>query len=83
MTKKLTKHGNSLALIIDKPLLKFLKIDENTPLELLIEGNTLIIKPVQKKVSKKLTSKKNKEVEEIADQILKKYKVVFEKLAKT
>jgi hypothetical protein len=31
MVKKLTKHGNSLALVIDKPILELLKIDQETP----------------------------------------------------
>jgi antitoxin component of MazEF toxin-antitoxin module len=34
MVKTLIKHGNSLALIIDKPALELLKIDENTPIEI-------------------------------------------------
>lgn len=44
MAKKLIKHGNSLALIIDKPLLEILGIDVETLLELLVMGDTLIIK---------------------------------------
>jgi len=30
MAKTLTRHGNSLALVIDKPILELLKIDEHT-----------------------------------------------------
>jgi hypothetical protein len=30
MVKKLTKHGNSLALVIDRPILDLLKIDVET-----------------------------------------------------
>jgi len=33
MIKKLSKHGNSLALVIDKPILELLGIDEETELE--------------------------------------------------
>jgi len=33
MVKKLTKHGNSLALVIDRPVLDILKIDAETPTE--------------------------------------------------
>jgi antitoxin MazE len=43
MVKKLTKHGNSLALIIDRPILELLKIDEETPLELTTDGKRLIV----------------------------------------
>ena len=28
MVKRLTKHGNSLALVIDRPILDLLKIDD-------------------------------------------------------
>ena len=49
MIKKLTKHGNSMALVIDRPILKILKIDENTPLEVTTDGETLDIVPVRDK----------------------------------
>lgn len=48
MVKKLVRHGNSLALIIDKPVLDLLKISEETPLEVeTLDGRTLHIKPLQ------------------------------------
>jgi len=47
MLKKLTKHGNSLALIIDRPVLDLLKIDAETPLEISTDGQVLIIAPVR------------------------------------
>jgi hypothetical protein len=34
MTKKLSKHSNSLALVIDRPILEILGIDEQTPLQI-------------------------------------------------
>ena len=46
MIKKMVTHGNSAALIIDKPILKLLKIDESTPLELTTDGRNLIISPI-------------------------------------
>ena len=45
MIKKLTKHGNSWALVIDKPVLELLKIDPESPLEVATDGLTLIISP--------------------------------------
>ena len=45
MTKKLTRHGNSLALVIDKPILDLLKIDADTPLEITTNGDELVVKP--------------------------------------
>jgi antitoxin component of MazEF toxin-antitoxin module len=47
MIKTLTTHGNSAALIIDKPLLEILKIDMDTPLEIVTDGENLIISPVR------------------------------------
>ena len=45
MVKKLTKHGNSLALVIDRPILELLKIDQETPLEVTTDGKKLTIAP--------------------------------------
>ncbi len=45
MVKKLTKHGNSLALVIDRPILDLLKIDSETPLDLSTDGHRLIVAP--------------------------------------
>ncbi|HTY26318.1 MAG TPA: hypothetical protein VMC85_24540 [Desulfomonilaceae bacterium] len=53
MIKKLTKHGNSLALILDKPVLELLKIDAETPLEISTDGQTLIVSPVRDQLRRK------------------------------
>lgn len=45
MVKKLTKHGNSLALVIDRPILDLLKIDAETPLDISTDGQRLIVAP--------------------------------------
>ena len=45
MTKRLTRHGNSLALVIDRPILDLLKIDTDTPLEISTDGKRLIVTP--------------------------------------
>lgn len=45
MTKKLSKHGNSLALVIDRPILELLGIDERTPLHVSTDGRALVIAP--------------------------------------
>lgn len=41
MRKTFQKHGNSLALVIDKPILDLLKIDQSTPVEIEIVQNPL------------------------------------------
>lgn len=45
MIKTLQKHGNSMALVIDKPLMEALGIKEDTPLQLTLNGNALVITP--------------------------------------
>ena len=47
MVKKLTKTGNSLALVLDKSLLAQAKIDANTPLEVSTDGDVIVISPVR------------------------------------
>ncbi len=47
MRKRLTRHGNSLALVIDRPILELLSIDADTPLEISTDGRVLIVAPVR------------------------------------
>ena len=47
MIKHLTKHGNSLALVIDKGALDLLEIDAETPLRITTDGRCLVISPVR------------------------------------
>lgn len=47
MITTLTPHGNDAALIIDEELLEALSIDMDTPLEIVIDGRSLIVSPVR------------------------------------
>lgn len=49
MRKKLTKTGNSLALVLDKRLLDQLGINAKTSLEVSTNGDVLVISPVRNK----------------------------------
>ena len=49
ITKTLIRHGNSLALVIDKPILEMLQITADTPLNLSTDGDSLLIAPVRDK----------------------------------
>jgi antitoxin MazE len=49
MNKTLIKHGNSLALVIDKPILEMLHITADTPLELTTNGDAILIRPIRDK----------------------------------
>lgn len=47
MIKRLTKHGNSLALVIDRAILELLEIDATTPLSISTDGDCLVVTPVR------------------------------------
>jgi len=53
MIKKLTRHGNSMALVIDKGVLDLLNIDSETPLDISTDGQMLLISPVRDKKRKR------------------------------
>jgi antitoxin component of MazEF toxin-antitoxin module len=74
MIKKLTKHGNSLALVIDKPVLELLKIEHDTPLDITTDGKRLFIEPAQ-------PSARRKKFEDAMASVEQKYGSVFKRLA--
>ena len=45
MVKKLIQHGNSVALVIDKPIMEILNITNETTFELTTDGKNLILSP--------------------------------------
>ena len=47
VVKRLTKHGNSLALVIERGVLDLLDVDADTPLSVTTDGKCLIITPVR------------------------------------
>jgi len=53
LIKNLTKHGNSWALVIDKPVLELLNIGPETPLKIRTDGQTLIIAPADDSARKR------------------------------
>ncbi|TVQ78453.1 MAG: AbrB/MazE/SpoVT family DNA-binding domain-containing protein [Bradymonadales bacterium] len=76
MVKKLVKHGNSLALILDRPVLDLLHINEETSLDIsTVDGKSLQITPISEAERQKQFSKALKKVN-------KKYKHTLQNLAK-
>ena len=75
MIKKLTKHGNSLALVIDRPILELLKIDPETLLDVSTDGRQLFVAPAK-------SSNRRKKFEEAQELAHKRYGRAFRKLAK-
>lgn len=47
MIKTLTKHGNSLALVIEKPILEIIGADSDTLFDVSTDGQVLILSPVK------------------------------------
>ncbi len=47
MIKTLTKHGNSFAMVIDKPILDLLQATPETPFEIISDGRSLVLTPVR------------------------------------
>lgn len=52
MIKKLTKHGNSHCLVIEKAIIELLKWDVNGQLEIKTDGRKLIIQQVKRRSTK-------------------------------
>ncbi|MGA7616083.1 MAG: AbrB/MazE/SpoVT family DNA-binding domain-containing protein [Thermoanaerobaculia bacterium] len=74
MSKRLVRTGNSLSLILDRPLLEQTGIDENTDLEISTDGDVVIISPVR-------TSARNRKLKRAVDEINDRYAGVFRRLA--
>jgi antitoxin MazE len=74
MIKKLTKHGNSLALIIDRPILDLLRIGTDTPLDISIDGKRLIVAPSE-------ATARRKKFNAAQEWAHKRYGKAFQKLA--
>lgn len=81
MIKKLSKHGNSLALLIDKPILELLDVNENTSFRIRIDGGNIILEPVRKE--EVLTISKDKKLQKTYEELIEKYDAVLKKLAKS
>lgn len=45
MQKKLVKHGNSMALIIEKPVLDLLGVDAEASFDITTDGQVLVLTP--------------------------------------
>lgn len=74
MIKKLVSHGNSAALIIDKPIMELLKVNMKTPFEVTTDGRNLIISPVE-------SGKREKRFRAALEQVNKAHGKTLKKLA--
>jgi antitoxin MazE len=74
MEKKLTRTGNSLALVLDRPILEATGIDADTPLEVSTDGDVIVITPVR-------DDRRAARVRRGTTEILDRYAGVFRRLA--
>lgn len=74
MQKTLTRHGNSFALVIDKPILELLNIEPETPLEISTDGKVLTITPIQ--------STRKQRIQDAVDDANREYGKTLKNLAK-
>ena len=47
MIKTLTKHGNSYAMVIDRPILDLIRATPETPFDIISDGRSLVLTPVR------------------------------------
>ena len=74
MERKLIRHGDDLALLIDRPLLEKLNIDADTSLEISTDGQALIVTPIRDETRKAA-------FEASIEQMDRQYGAVFKRLA--
>lgn len=74
MRKHLTRTGNSLALVLDRPLLEAVGLDADTPVEVSTNGDVIVVTPVRPK-------KRKAKLDAALDDINARYAGVFKRLA--
>ncbi|MBI5526026.1 MAG: AbrB/MazE/SpoVT family DNA-binding domain-containing protein [Deltaproteobacteria bacterium] len=74
MVKKLAIVGNSLGIIIDRPILDLLNIDKDTPLDVSTDGKSLIIRPA--------TASQRARLKQSAGRMMQAHDKTFKKLAR-
>ena len=74
MVKTLQKHGNSQALVIEKPLMEALGIEPDSPLQITVSGNSLVVTPIHVGIGRE-------KVGELIDQLRPRYGDMLRRLA--
>ncbi|PYQ28052.1 MAG: AbrB family transcriptional regulator [Acidobacteria bacterium] len=74
MIKKLTRTGNSIALVLDKPLLEQLGLDENAEVEVSTNRQVIVVTP-------KRSSARDRKFRKAVDKINRKYAGLFKRLS--
>jgi antitoxin component of MazEF toxin-antitoxin module len=79
MRKHLSAIGNSLGLVIEKPILELLAITKDTELEVVTDGERIIIEPVRSKAARE---EHQRRVATSTKKVLTRHRELFAKLAK-
>lgn len=74
MIKNLVKHGNSWALVIDRPILDLLKFDPELAVEITTDGESIRIAPA-------LGNERKEKLRAASEKIHARYAETFKKLA--
>jgi antitoxin component of MazEF toxin-antitoxin module len=81
MIKSLTRHGNSWALVIDKPILDLLKINPEQPVQLSTNGQRLTIEAAPAEDDATAKAAHRDQVNAASERIHKRHAGAFRKLA--
>ncbi len=79
MIKKLSKHGNSLALLIDKPILELLNITEHTRINITTDGTNIMIKPIHTDSTQSMSD--DHKLQKSYEELIENYGTILRKLA--
>lgn len=73
MIKKLTRQGNSRALVIEKPVMDLLKINADSQIEVRTDGRSLLLTPIVPQTEERHRAflRAMKDVERVAGPMLK------------
>jgi antitoxin component of MazEF toxin-antitoxin module len=74
LIKKLTKHGNSYALVIDRSIMELLHISEKSALYVTTDGKSLIVSPAH-------AEKKQVKFKAAVEESFKKFPRMYKNLA--
>lgn len=75
MVKRLTRQGNSIAIILDRPILEAAQLDEGQEVEISTNGDVIVITPVR-------TKSRQAKLRSVMDRVHDKYAGAFRRLAK-
>ena len=74
MVTRLKRDGDTLVLVIDRPMVEQMQIDSNTPLDVSIEGERLIVAPVR-------DEERRRDFDRIVKEMNERYSDTFRRLA--